>query len=76
MRVSTVVIIITIMTTVTAAGHASVYTGSAPAIHGIVGNDWYDQRLGKGMYCAGDSTVQTVGSSNVSAGKCPQKICS
>ncbi len=59
--------------TVTAAGHASVYTGSAPAIHGIVGNDWYDQRLGKGMYCTADSTVQTVGSTNVSAGKMSPK---
>jgi len=59
--------------TVTAAGHASIYTGSAPAIHGIVGNDWYDQRLGKGMYCAADSSVQTVGSSNVSAGKMSPK---
>jgi predicted AlkP superfamily pyrophosphatase or phosphodiesterase len=59
--------------TVTAAGHASVYTGSIPAIHGIVGNDWYDQRLRKGMYCTADSTVQTVGSTNVSAGKMSPK---
>ncbi|GAB4044677.1 alkaline phosphatase PafA [Spirosoma litoris] len=55
--------------TVTAAGHASVYTGSMPALHGIVGNDWYDKRLGKNMYCVGDSTVQTVGTTNASAGK-------
>jgi predicted AlkP superfamily pyrophosphatase or phosphodiesterase len=55
--------------TVTAAGHASVYTGSQPAIHGIVGNEWYDQRLGKGMYCAADTAVQTVGSSNPTVGK-------
>ena len=58
--------------TVTAAGHASVYTGSTPAIHGIVGNDWYDQKLGKGMYCVADSTVQSVGTSN-SAGKMSPK---
>jgi predicted AlkP superfamily pyrophosphatase or phosphodiesterase len=54
--------------TVTAAGHASVYTGSIPAIHGIIGNEWYDKRLGKGVYCVGDSTVQAVGTSNVAAG--------
>lgn len=58
--------------TVTAAGHASVYTGSAPAIHGIVGNDWYDRKLGKGMYCVADSTVQSVGTAN-SAGKMSPK---
>lgn len=59
--------------TVTAAGHASIYTGSTPAIHGIVGNDWYDQSRGKGMYCAADSSVQTVGSTNASAGKMSPK---
>jgi Type I phosphodiesterase / nucleotide pyrophosphatase len=29
--------------TVTAAGHASLVTGSSPYRHGIVGNDWYDR---------------------------------
>ena len=28
--------------TVTACGHACVYTGSVPALHGIAGNEWYD----------------------------------
>src|SRR5882672_2194729 len=28
--------------TITACGHASIYTGSVPAIHGITGNDWFD----------------------------------
>lgn len=58
--------------TVTAAGHASVYTGSTPAIHGIVGNDWYDRKLGKGMYCVADSTVKSVGTTT-SAGKMSPK---
>ncbi|QDK81667.1 alkaline phosphatase family protein [Spirosoma sp. KCTC 42546] len=55
--------------TVTAAGHASVYTGSMPAIHGIVGNEWYDKRQGTGVYCVGDSSVQAVGTTNAAAGK-------
>lgn len=59
--------------TVTAAGHASVYTGSAPSVHGIVGNDWYDPSAEKRVYCVGDSSVQTVGSSNVTAGKMSPK---
>src|SRR5215510_14497933 len=30
--------------TVTAAGHTCIYTGSVPAIHGIVGNTWYERQ--------------------------------
>src|SRR5690242_14953885 len=37
--------------TVTAAGHTCIYTGSVPAIHGIVGNEWYDKELKKEVYC-------------------------
>lgn len=47
--------------TLTAAGHTCVYTGSVPAIHGIMGNDWYDKQLGRDVYCAEDSSVKVVG---------------
>jgi len=55
--------------TVTAAGHTCIYTGSIPAIHGIVGNSWYDNIQKKEMYCTDDSTVATVGSETVAVGK-------
>ncbi|ACT94221.1 alkaline phosphatase PafA [Dyadobacter fermentans] len=55
--------------TVTAAGHASAYTGSIPAINGIVGNEWYDPIAKQDVYCVEDSTVKTVGSNNVTVGK-------
>jgi len=55
--------------TVTAPGHACVYTGSVPAIHGIVGNGWYSKQQEKSVYCSGDSSVATVGSSNSESGK-------
>lgn len=58
--------------TYTAAGHTCVYTGSVPSIHGIVGNDWFEKTIDKGMYCSADSTVSTVGS-NSSAGKMSPK---
>ena len=45
----------------TAVGHTFIFTGSVPAIHGIAGNDWIDNKTGKGMYCTDDSTVNTVG---------------
>ena len=46
---------------VTGIGHATVYTGSVPAIHGITGNDWIIQATGKEMYCSADSTVKFTG---------------
>ncbi|GAA5224738.1 alkaline phosphatase family protein [Membranihabitans marinus] len=47
--------------TVTACGHTCVYTGSVPAIHGIAGNDWYDDVLKRTVYCAEDTVAQTIG---------------
>src|SRR3954452_4945760 len=37
--------------TVTAAGHASVATGTSPYQHGIVGNDWYERDTGPSVNC-------------------------
>lgn len=54
--------------TVTAPGHVCVFTGSVPAIHGIVGNGWFDRARQTDVYCAGDSTVKTVGNTS-NAGK-------
>ncbi|MFC6996301.1 alkaline phosphatase PafA [Rufibacter roseus] len=48
--------------TYTGPGHASIYTGTTPAIHGIVGNDWYNRITGQNIYCAEDKSVKTVGS--------------
>jgi len=48
--------------TFTAPGHTCAYTGSVPAIHGIVANDWVDVASGKEIYCTEDKTVFSVGS--------------
>ena len=48
--------------TYTAVGHTCVYTGSVPAINGIVGNNWFDKATGKSVYCTDDASVTTVGS--------------
>lgn len=55
--------------TYTGPGHASVYTGTTPAIHGIIANDWYVRETDKMMYCAQDDNVETVGSSSKKVGK-------
>lgn len=47
----------------TGCGHASIYTGTVPALHGITGNNWWDNSLQEFVYCSEDDSVKTVGSS-------------
>ncbi|HYC87516.1 MAG TPA: alkaline phosphatase PafA [Chryseosolibacter sp.] len=47
--------------TVTGPGHASVFTGTTPAIHGIIGNEWYDKNLRKHVNCVGDPQHRQIG---------------
>lgn len=54
--------------TYTGPGHASVYTGTSPMNHGIIGNGWYDKFVKESVYCAGDETVEPVGTKD-NAGK-------
>ena len=60
--------------TVTACGHASIYTGSVPAINGITGNYWYDNVANKTVYCTEDSTVTTVGSPTTAGLQSPRNL--
>ncbi len=60
--------------TYTACGHSSVYTGSVPAVNGIVGNNWYDPELGRDVYCTEDKAVQTVGSSSTAGEMSPKNM--
>ena len=55
--------------TVTACGHTCVYTGSVPAIHGIAGNNWFDNQTMKTVYCSEDKTVNGVGGKSVEDGQ-------
>ena len=48
--------------TYTGPGHASIFTGSTPAIHGIIGNDWWDKSLKKTVNCVDDPKQKPVGS--------------
>jgi len=60
--------------TVTAAGHTCVYTGSVPAIHGIMGNEWFDRSLGHSVYCTEDESVSTIGGSEKAAPQSPHNL--
>ena len=46
--------------TYTAPGHASIFTGTTPAVHGIVGNNWLEKN-GEEKYCTRDARVQGIG---------------
>ncbi len=61
------------MPTYTAPGHASIYTGTTPATHGIVGNEWFHRTLGKEVYCTDDASVKTVGNGSETEGKMSPK---
>lgn len=60
--------------TYTGCGHSCVYTGSVPALHGIVGNNWYDKDKKKNVYCTDDDTAQTVGSTSVAGKMSPRNL--
>ncbi len=60
--------------TYTAPGHASVYTGSVPSLHGIAGNFWYDKQLKRSVYCTEDDSVQTVGSASTAGKQSPKNL--
>lgn len=59
--------------TYTAPGHASIYTGTTPAQHGIVGNEWFSRSLGKERYCTDDESVQILGEGKADEGKMSPK---
>ncbi len=58
----------TYVPTYTAPGHASIYTGTTPSMHGIIGNNWFDRTRNKTIYCTADYAYKTVGSTS-SAGQ-------
>ena len=60
--------------TVTAAGHAAIFTGSIPSINGMIGNEWFNQKTGKSVYCVEDSSVRTVGSDSKAGLMSPKNL--
>jgi predicted AlkP superfamily pyrophosphatase or phosphodiesterase len=61
------------MPTYTGPGHTSIYTGTTPSIHGIVGNDWFNRSTGKEVYCTDDASVYTLGDGKPEEGKMSPK---
>jgi predicted AlkP superfamily pyrophosphatase or phosphodiesterase len=60
--------------TLTACGHTCIYTGSVPAISGIVGNEWWDYSVSQMVYCTGDTGTRTVGDNSVAGQMSPHHL--
>jgi len=61
----------------TAPGHASVATGSDPARHGIIANDWYDRSSRAEIYAAEDpqaTPVLTQPTTAILPGRSPRQL--
>lgn len=48
----------------TGPGHASIFSGTTPSIHGIIENKWFDPFLNQRVYCVEDSSVSPIGTVN------------
>lgn len=62
--------------TYTAPGHASIYTGTTPSVHGIIGNDWYDRKQNAKIYCTEDNNVAGVGTLKENGKMSPRNMLS
>ncbi len=62
------------MPTATGPGHASIYTGTTPRMHGIIGNDWYDTEAGRLMYCVEDQSVSAIGGGKEFGAESPKNL--
>lgn len=60
--------------TFTGPGHASIYTGTSPATHGIIANDWFDKETKEVVYCTDDKNVKTIGSESKAGLMSPKKL--
>lgn len=49
------------MPTYTGPGHASIYTGTTPSVHGIISNAWYSKEKKRMVYCSEDPVAVGAG---------------
>lgn len=60
--------------TYTGPGHTSIYTGTTPAIHGIIGNDFWDKALKKNVNCVEDPRFTIVGAKEGNGDVSPSRM--
>ena len=62
--------------TYTGPGHASVFTGTTPASHGIIGNSWFNKFEDQMVYCTSDDSVEPVGTDSAAGKMSPHRMMS
>jgi len=62
--------------TYTGPGHASIYSGTTPAVHGIIGNDWWDKNAKKSVNCVEDERYKAVGNPEGNGDVSPWRLLS
>ncbi len=62
--------------TYTGPGHASIYSGTTPAVHGIIGNDWWDKNAKKSVNCVEDDRYKAVGNPEGNGDVSPWRLLS
>jgi predicted AlkP superfamily pyrophosphatase or phosphodiesterase len=61
--------------TYTACGHATFMSGATPAMHGIIGNEWWDRETNKRITSVSDDKVTLLGPGNAGAtGSSPRRL--
>lgn len=62
--------------TFTGPGHASIYTGTTPSIHGIIANNWWDKNTHQSVYCVADLQNKNIHDDKLSNGMSPRALLS
>lgn len=62
--------------TYTGPGHASIFTGTTPSVHGIMGNNWYSREESSIVYCVQDNAAKTIGSTSAAGKMSPRRLLS
>lgn len=60
--------------TYTGPGHASIYTGTTPDNHGIVGNEWYDRNSKEVVNCVTDNAFVSTGTTSNEGNRSPKTL--
>lgn len=60
--------------TYTGPGHASIYSGTTPNNHGIIGNSWYDRENKHLVNCVGDASSYSIGSNSIYGNCSPHRL--
>lgn len=60
--------------TYTGPGHASIFTGTTPSVHGIIANNWFDKESSSSMYVVQDLSVNGVGTDSKDGQMSPRNM--